>query len=60
MLGKPGFSELLAPGAIVIVEQSAKESLNYPGNSLDKYLEKKYSRTTLTFLRKSAIDEGCV
>ncbi|EIM64473.1 LOW QUALITY PROTEIN: RNA methyltransferase, RsmD family [Desulfobacter postgatei 2ac9] len=60
VLGKPGFSELLAPGAIIIVEQSGKESLNYPGNSLDKYLEKKYSRTTLTFLRKSAIDEGCV
>ncbi len=57
VLGKPGFSELLAPGAIIIVEQSAKESLNNPVNSLDKYLEKKYSRTTLTFLRKSATDD---
>ncbi len=57
VLGKPGFSELLAPGAIIIVEQSAKESFSYPVNSLDKYLEKKYSRTTLTFLRKSATDD---
>lgn len=60
VIGKPGFFELLAPGAIIIVEQSAKESLSYPVNSLDKYLEKKYSRTTLTFLRKTATDEGCV
>ena len=57
VLGKPGFFDLLAPGAIIIVEQSAKESFNYPVNSLDKYLEKKYSRTTLTFLRKSATDD---
>lgn len=57
VLGKPGFSELLAPGAIIIVEQSAKESFSYPVDSLDKYLEKKYSRTTLTFLRKSATDD---
>ena len=57
VLGKSGFFELLAPGAILIVEQSAKESLDYPVNSLDKYLEKKYSRTTLTFLRKSATDD---
>ena len=57
VLGKTGFSDILAPGAIIIVEQSAKESLNNPVNSLDKYLEKKYSRTTLTFLRKSATDD---
>lgn len=61
VLGKPGFSELLAPGAILIVEQSVKETLNNPLNnllnSLDKYLEKKYSRTTLTFWRKSATDD---
>ena len=57
VLGKPGFSELLAPDAIVIVEQSAKETLNNPVNSLDKYREKKYSRTTLSFWRKSAADD---
>ncbi len=54
--GKHGFSELIAPGAIIVVEQSAKEPLNIPLNNLDKYLEKKYSRTTLTFWRKSATD----
>ena len=57
VLGKIGFLDILAPGAIIIVEQSVKESLNNPVNSLDKYLEKKYSRTTLTFLRKSATDD---
>jgi len=57
VFGKSGFSDILAPGAIIIVEQSAKESLDYPVNSLDKYLEKKYSRTTLTFLQKSATDD---
>lgn len=56
VMGKHGFSELLAPGALLIVEQSVKETLNNPLISLDKYLEKKYSRTTLTFWRKSAID----
>ncbi len=60
VLGKSGFFDLLAPGAIIIVEQSAKESLGYPVNSLDKYLEKKYSRTALTFLRKSDRQQGCV
>ncbi|WP_320044249.1 16S rRNA (guanine(966)-N(2))-methyltransferase RsmD [uncultured Desulfobacter sp.] len=60
VLGKPGFFDLLTPGAIVIVEQSVKESLNYPVNSLDKYLEKKYSRTALIFLRKSDRLQGCV
>ena len=60
VIGKPGFFDLLAPDAIVIVEQSAKESFNYPVNSLDKYLEKKYSRTALRFLRKSDRRQGCV
>lgn len=60
VLGKSGFFNLLAPGAIIIVEHSAKESLGYPVNSLDKYLEKKYSRTALTFLRKSDRQQGCV
>lgn len=57
VLGKQGFLELLAPGAIIIVEQSDKETLNNPVNSLDKYQEKKYSRTTLTFWRESATDD---
>ena len=57
VIGKPGFLDILAPGAIIIVEQAAKESFSYPVNSLDKYLEKKYSRTTLTFLRNSATDD---
>ncbi|WP_321493893.1 16S rRNA (guanine(966)-N(2))-methyltransferase RsmD [uncultured Desulfobacter sp.] len=57
VMGKHGFSELLAPGATLIVEQSVKETLNNTLISLDKYLEKKYSRTTLTFWRKSATDD---
>jgi len=57
VLGNPGFSGLLAPGAIIIVEQSAKETLNNPLNNLDKYLEKKYSKTTITFWRESATDD---
>ena len=60
VIGKSGFFNLLAPEGIVIVEQSAKESFNYPVNSLDKYLEKKYSRTALRFLRKSDRRQGCV
>ena len=57
VLGKHGFWDLLAPKAILIVEQSVKEILNNSLNGLDKYLEKKYSRTTLTFWRKSATND---
>ncbi len=56
VLGQPGFCSLLAPGSIVIVEHASKETLTIPGNSLDKYLQKKYSKTTLTFLREAATD----
>ena len=56
MLGKPDFLRLLAPGGIIIVEHASKESVTIPLNCLDKYRQKKYSRTTLTFLREAATD----
>ena len=54
MLGK---LQAMEPRLLEEMRKAAKESLNNPVNSLDKYLEKKYSRTTLTFLRKSATDD---
>lgn len=54
VLAKEGFIDLLNPGAIVIVEQSFKESLANPLNRLDIYRQKKYSKTFVSFLRESA------
>lgn len=53
VLGKHGFMDLLDPGAIVIVEQAFKETLANPLNGLDIYRQKKYSKTLVSFLRKS-------
>lgn len=53
LLGKPGFADLLAPGGIIIIEQSFKETLANPLNSLDIYRQKKYSKTFVSFLRES-------
>lgn len=57
-LGKSGFIDLLAPKGIIIVEQSFKESLADPLNGLDIYRQKKYSKTFVSFLKKSVIDKG--
>ena len=52
-LGKSDFISLLAPEGIVVVEQSFKESLAESVNGLDIYRQKKYSKTLVSFLRKS-------
>jgi 16S rRNA (guanine966-N2)-methyltransferase len=57
-LEKPGFMDLLAPEGIIITEQSFKESLAEPFNGLDIYRKKKYSKTFISFLRRTLIDKG--
>jgi len=57
-LGKAGFIDLLAPTGIIVTEQSFKESLTKPINGLDIYRQKKYSKTFISFLKKSVIDKG--
>ncbi len=57
-LEKSGFLDLLAPKGIIIVEQSFKESLADPLNGLDIYRQKKYSKTFVSFLKKSVINKG--
>ncbi len=52
-LTKDRFLDLLAPGGIVIVEQSHRECLANPMNGLDIYRQKKYSKTFISFLRQS-------
>lgn len=52
-LAKDRFLDLLAPGGIVIIEQSHRESLANPMNGLDIYRQKKYSKTFISFLRQS-------
>ncbi len=52
-LAKDRFLDLLAPGGIVIVEQSHRECLANPMNGLDIYRQKKYSKTFISFLRQS-------
>ncbi|MDD9301503.1 MAG: 16S rRNA (guanine(966)-N(2))-methyltransferase RsmD [Desulfobacter sp.] len=54
VLGKEGFIKLLAPDGLIIVEQSFKERLANPLNSLDIYRQKKYSKTFVSFLRETA------
>jgi len=54
ILEKEGFIDLLSPKGIVIVEQGSKESLVPPVNMLDIYRQKKYSKTRVSFLHKSA------
>ena len=56
VLAKEGFMTLLARDAVIIVEQSFKETLVNPVNSLDIYRQKKYSKTFVSFLRESATD----
>jgi 16S rRNA (guanine966-N2)-methyltransferase len=53
-LGKADFIKLLAPGGKVVVEQSFKESLAETINGLDIYRQKKYSKTRISFLRKTS------
>jgi len=57
-LGKSDFIDLLAPKGILVVELSFKESLAEPVNGLDIYRQKKYSKTLISFLRKSVINKG--
>ncbi len=57
-LGKSDFIDLLAPRGIIVVEQSFKESLPEPLNGLDIYRQKKYSKTFVSFLKKSIINKG--
>ncbi len=52
-LAKDRFLDLLAPGGIVIVEQSQRECLADHMNGLDIYRQKKYSKTFISFLRQS-------
>ncbi|HCY85461.1 MAG TPA: 16S rRNA (guanine(966)-N(2))-methyltransferase RsmD [Desulfobacteraceae bacterium] len=51
VLEKPGFTDLMTRDTIIIVEQSARETLVSPPNSLDIYRQKKYSKTFVSFLR---------
>ena len=57
-LGKSDFIDLLAPKGIIVAEQSFKESLAEPVNGLDIYRQKKYSKTFISFLKKSIINKG--
>jgi 16S rRNA (guanine966-N2)-methyltransferase len=52
-LGKSDFIDLLAPKGIVVVEQSFKESLAKSFNRLDIYRQKKYSKTLISFFKKT-------
>ena len=52
MLEKEGFIDLLAPGGIVIAEQSCKESLQISLSGLDIFRQKKYSKTIISFISK--------
>ncbi len=53
VLEKEGFTDLLTPDTLLIVEQAFKETLTNPLNRLDIYRQKKYSKTLVSFLRKS-------
>lgn len=55
-LGKYNFMDLMARGARVIVEQSARETLRDIPNSLDIYRQKKYSKTFISFLSASTTE----
>ena len=58
VLAAPGFSPLLAPDGIVIVEQDHKESLETRGSGLDIYRQKKYSKTLISFLQLKPSAKG--
>ena len=51
VIKKPGFTNLMVPDAVIIAEQSVRETLVSPLNSLDIYRQKKYSKTFVSFLR---------
>ncbi len=55
VLEKKGFIDLLAPNALIIIEQEVKEHLDIPIKTLDIYRQKKYSKTRISFLRQSTI-----
>ena len=52
-LDKEFFTDILAPKGIIIVEQSHGESLANEFSGLDIYRQKKYSKTLISFLKKS-------
>jgi 16S rRNA (guanine966-N2)-methyltransferase len=51
-LEKEGFTDLLAPGGLIIAEHSSKESLQISLSGLDIYRQKKYSKTMISFITK--------
>ncbi len=53
VLGRDGLMDLLAPNALVIVEQEFNERLDISVKTLDIYRQKKYSKTQISFLRQT-------
>jgi len=52
-LEKAGLTGLLAPGGIIVTEQSFKEPFANSFNGLDIYRQKKYSKSFISFLKHS-------
>jgi 16S rRNA (guanine966-N2)-methyltransferase len=48
----PGFSDLLSEGGIIVAEHDIRETLPQALTGLDIFREKKYSRTTVSFLTR--------